>query len=125
MVARMSSYVINHASADAARVLHEAVRSAQDDMLRRGWEQASVNRTLDDLLDVLAPVYDQLQTMAATEPSGAVAAVLAHLHRAYDLAVAGLPESAVASMITAAVTAIRLVDDDVLAAECADVGVWR
>src|SRR5215510_15085606 len=113
-VASMSSDVIDHASAAAARVLRAAVQFAQDDVLRRGWGQASVNKTLDDLLDALAPVHEQLQTMATTEPAGAVAAVLAHLGRAYDLAVAGLHESAVASMITAAVTAIRLDDDDVL-----------
>jgi hypothetical protein len=121
----MSSDMINHASADAPRVLREAVRSAQEGVLRRGWEQASVNQTLDELLDVLAPVYDQLRALAATEPAGPVAAVLAHLRRAYDLAIAGYPESAVASMITASVTAIRLVDDDALATDCVDVGVWR
>lgn len=121
----MSSDVIDHASPDAARVLRAAVRTAQDDVLRRGWEQTSVNRTLDDLLDTLAPVYDQLETMATTEPAGAVAAVLAHVGRAFDLAVAGLPESAVASMVTAAVTSIRLDDADGFAAERADVGVWR
>jgi hypothetical protein len=124
MVAFMSE-VIDHASADAARVLRTAVRSAQDSVLRRGWAQASVNETLDDLLDMLAPVYDQLETMATTDPTGAVAAVLAHLRRAYDLAVAGLPESAVSSMVTAAVTTFRLDDDDVLTVECADVGTWR
>lgn len=121
----MTIDVIDHAGADPARVLGAAVRSAQEDVLRRGWEQASVNRTLDDLLDALAPVYERLETMARTDPAGAVAAVLTHLHRAYDLAVAGMPEPAVSSMITAAVTAIRLVDDDMLDAECAEVGPWR
>lgn len=121
----MNSDVIDHAGTDAARVLCAAVRSAQDDVLRAGWAQASVNKTLDDLLDELAPVYDELQVMATAEPAGAVAAVLAHLRRAYDLAMAGLPESAVASMITASVTTFRLVDDDVLTAERADLAKWR
>ena len=123
MVAAMSSDVTDHAG--AARVLRVAVQAAQNDVLRRGWGQASVNEALDDLLDALAPVYDHLEAMAATEPTGAVAAVLAHLRRAYDLAVAGLPESAVASVVTAAVTAFRLDADDVFAGERADVGMWR
>lgn len=121
----MSIDVTDHASADATRVLRTAVRAAQDDVLRRGWGQASVNKTLDDLLDALAPVYDQLESMSTTDPTGGVAAVLAHLRRSYDLAVAGFPEPAVASLITAAVTSFRLVGDDVLAEECADVGAWR
>lgn len=121
----MSIDVTDHASAEAARVLRAAVQAAQDDVLRRGWGQASVNQTLDDLLDALAPVYEQLETMSRTDPTGGVAAVLAHLRRSYDLAVAGFPESAVASLITASVTSFRLVGDDVLAEECADVGTWR
>ncbi len=122
----MDTDVLDQARSDATRVLRVAIRVAQEDVVRRGWEQASVNETLNDLLQVLAPVYDQLAAMAEAEPTGPVAAVLAHLRRAFGLAVEGFPESAVSSVITAAVTAVRLTaEDDVLGTECADIARWR
>lgn len=121
----MDTNVLDQANADPARVLRAAVRSAQEAVLRGGWEQASVNETLSDLLDALAPVYEQLEAIAAADPTSAVAAVLAHLGRAYGLAIDGFPESAIASVITAAVTSVRLTDDDLLATDAADLGRWR
>lgn len=98
--------------ADATRVLRDAVRSAQEQMLRRGCDLASVNEVLADLLKALLPVHTQLASVAATHPVGPVAAVLEYLRCAFGHAARGLPEPAVSFMVTAAATTYRLTDDD-------------
>lgn len=111
-------------SVDAERVLREAVRTAQDGVLRRGSDLATVDHMLADLFADLAPVLDRLETTASSAPDGAVAAVLGYLRLAFGYAARGVPDAAVASLVTADAAAFRLADATVLDDE-ADVARWR
>ncbi|TDV57323.1 hypothetical protein [Actinophytocola oryzae] len=96
---------------NARRVLRDAVRFAQDHVLHRGCDLANVNEALAHLFVTVIPVFDRLKAMAAVAPTGPVALVLGHLRTAFGSATRGLPEPAVASMITAAATSFRLDED--------------
>ena len=106
-------------------MLRQAVQTAQRKLLLSGRDLADVNEALAGLFAELAPIHDELAAMAATEPHGPVAAVLAQLRVAFAHAVEGRPEPAINGVITAATTAIRLADDTTLSREYADAARWR
>jgi len=110
---------------DAAAVLRQAVQAAQRTLLLSGRDLADVNEALAGLFAEMAPVHDRLAAVAAANPGGPVAAVLAHLRVSFANATAGRPEPAINSVITAATTAIRLADDVALDREYADTARWR
>lgn len=109
---------------DAERVLREAVRTAQDGVLRRGFDLATVDHMLADLIMDLAPVLARLEATACAEPAGPVAVVLGHLRFAFGYAARGMPDPAATSLITAAAAAFRLADAATLDTE-ADTARWR
>jgi hypothetical protein len=96
----------------ATRVLRDAVRSAQDQVLRQGCDLASVNEALAELLNQLLPVHDQLVHVAAAEHGGPVGAILEYLRCAFGNAARGLPDPAVSFVVTAAATTYRLGGED-------------
>jgi predicted HAD superfamily Cof-like phosphohydrolase len=103
-----AALICREGDVNAASALFDAVRSAQDHLLRHGSDLASVNHALADLLAVLLPVYGRLVSMAIAHPTGAVATVLRHLRRAFGQAACGLPETAVSAVVLATVWTYHL-----------------
>ena len=102
---------------DAVTVLRSAVRTARQDVLRNPTDLVNVDRSLVAFRANVAPIYDQLEAAACAQPAGAVAVVLDHMQAASRHATLQQPETAVSSVITAAIMAFRLVDEATLDVE--------
>jgi hypothetical protein len=99
---------------------------AQDVLLAGAFDSARINEVLASLAAELAPAYPYLNATADAQPSGPVAAVLAHLSASFSHAAAGRSQCAVSSLVTASTSAYRLAGEAELdAAEAGDRGYWR
>lgn len=101
-------------------LLRTSVKGAQDALLAGPHDLVTVHQVLAALADELAPISAHLEALAEEQPSGPVAAVLAHLRAAFTHAAGGRSEQTVRCVVTAAVTCFRLADDAALDAEAAE-----
>jgi hypothetical protein len=96
------------------------VRTAQNDALRPGGGEESVNDALGHLLVELGPVYEELVATAIAQPTGPVGVVLDYVRLAFHNAAQGRPDHAQVSLIIAARASFRLMPAEVLGTEPAD-----